>query len=1028
MTRINWLPVVLPASNRRIALAMVLVAAVATPAVVGPQARNRTITIQAGEFTTPAVAVTPDERMLIFSALGHLYQVPVAGGAATQLTTGPFYDGDPAISPDGTRVAFVSNRDGSSSNVFVLDLASRRVTQVTREREATRPAWSPDGRTIAYARNLAREEHPFEQLPGFGDTGLRELRTVPAAGGQPTVVGPPRIVETVFFLPDGRLAWTVRDMNPGGGSFQTVKASRIETQGPDGTVAVLATVPGDIGRVTPGAAGNGVYYNGRGGIQWLAFAANSAPSALAGIRLQDAGSRLALAPKGSHLYFADAGQFWRVSLPSGDPQRIPVTASMALDVRPPVPIRWMPPAPSTRISLRAVMAPSITPDGSTLAVMAGGLLWEQPLAAGGAARQVDTGKAFARDPIYSPDGRSLAYVASENGRRTLNVYDLGTRQAKTVFATGGAAWPLYPSWSPDGTRIVFQHTTDLGAPFRIVIVNVADGRTQEIARTVGSWVARPHFSGDGRSVFFTNRPGKIGALYRVATDAPAAPQALTEVSRHVHEGLVSPDGRWMAQRRNSEIWIAPMGAGPIRDAQLRRLSPEGGRSFSFTPDSAAVVYTAGGRVWRQALSGGNRTELRLRIEMPHAVPPPLLLTRLRVLDSAVGRFSDQTSLFVEDGRIRWIGAEHGRSLPAGTVRLDAAGRYAVPGLFDTHVHSAWQNQQTNEDAFIAFGLTSVRDTGGTLDLLTALDDRANATSLAVPRYFYSGEIFEGLMPLWGDAFFSIGSAAEARAEVRNLKAWGADFVKVYPSLPWHLQEVVAEEAHRVGLPAVGHGQSVEEITRRVVWGFTSLEHSGAVFSTYEDVHKMIAAAGIAADLTMSVGGGTLMRVSDPAWQNNWRVREFVPEEVRRPGRGDGGPFPLGSVTQPRDELLQLYKPRFDRLMAARSRGVPMASGTDALMGGVFFGLSLHWEIGQFADAGVPPIDVLRMATEGAAALVGSSADLGTLTSGKLADIVLLDANPLEDIRNTQRVWQVVRDGRIFDPARLRPSATPAATR
>jgi imidazolonepropionase-like amidohydrolase len=91
------------------------------------------------------------------------------------------------------------------------------------------------------------------------------------------------------------------------------------------------------------------------------------------------------------------------------------------------------------------------------------------------------------------------------------------------------------------------------------------------------------------------------------------------------------------------------------------------------------------------------------------------------------------------------------------------------------------------------------------------------------------------------------------------------------------------------------------------------------------------------------------------------------------------------------------------------------------MGGVFFGLSLHWEIAQFVDAGFPAIDVLRMATERAADQVGASADLGSLTPGKLADIVLLERDPLENIRNTQSIWQVVKAGRVFDPAKLRPS-------
>src|SRR5690349_20211156 len=121
------------------------------PAVVQNQGAYRTITVTTSEVTTPAIAVAPDGQSFVFTALGHLYRLPASGGVAVQLTTGPSYDFDPAMSPDGTRVAFASNREGSSSNIFVLDLATRKVTPVAHELDAARPVWSPDGRTIAYA-------------------------------------------------------------------------------------------------------------------------------------------------------------------------------------------------------------------------------------------------------------------------------------------------------------------------------------------------------------------------------------------------------------------------------------------------------------------------------------------------------------------------------------------------------------------------------------------------------------------------------------------------------------------------------------------------------------------------------------------------------------------------------------------------------------------------------------------------------------------------------------------------------------
>ena len=547
------------------------------PVRVHQQGSFRTITIDTSEVTTPAVAVTPDGRTLVFSAIGHLYELPVAGGAATQLTFGPSYDFDPAMSPDGSRVAFASNRDGSGSNIFVLDRASKRVTQISREVEAARPVWSPDGKTIAYARNVAARR-PFDGAHA-GLRGQRASRDSDRLRGW-RAAGRSRAADhaRVAVLSAG---WPARvERHRAQSRRRHVPVDQADANRSPSAEWIDEACSSRSAAIRDvwcrGPKGDGVYFGGRGSVQWLPFGANATTTA--GPRIQDGSARIALARDGSSVFFGDRGQIWRAALPSGTPERIPFTASMKMEVRPVERTKWQAPAAAASSTpVHAVLSPTMAPDQRRFVVMGAGFLWEQPVG-GGPARQILESGAFTRDPVFSPDGRKLAFIASENGKRELRVYDFDTRKTSSLFQVGGASWPLYPSWSPDGKQIVFQHTRGIFDPYRIVVVNVADGMTREVAQGVGAWTARPHFSSDGASVYFTSRVGKWAALYRVALQQGAQPQAVTNLTRHVHEGLVSPDGKWFALRSNSEIWMAPMGApSPARRRSQTRNSSESAR-------------------------------------------------------------------------------------------------------------------------------------------------------------------------------------------------------------------------------------------------------------------------------------------------------------------------------------------------------------------------------------------------------------------------------------------------------------------
>jgi imidazolonepropionase-like amidohydrolase len=269
----------------------------------------------------------------------------------------------------------------------------------------------------------------------------------------------------------------------------------------------------------------------------------------------------------------------------------------------------------------------------------------------------------------------------------------------------------------------------------------------------------------------------------------------------------------------------------------------------------------------------------------------------------------------------------------------------------------------------------------------------------------------------------IDSEDDARAYVRRWKDWGAQFIKTHPPITWQLRRAVAEEARRQGLPVVGHGEDVELMSKSVTLGYWSLEHGTLPDRFYDDVLQMLALAGTYWDPTcVIIGAGPMLLRDEPERLDDAKFRAFTPERTIRRAQTGGSWKAVG------DNALRGFL--FEQLAsigAAHRLGVKLLAGTDAPVQ-VFSGTSLHWELEHLVQAGIPPLEVLRIATQEGAAAVGAEDDLGTLEPGKLADLILLDANPLEDIKNTQTIWRVIKGGWLFDPDKLRPPASTAATK
>jgi len=424
---------------------------------------------------------------------------------------------------------------------------------------------------------------------------------------------------------------------------------------------------------------------------------------------------------------------------------------------------------------------------------------------------------------------------------------------------------------------------------------------------------------------------------------------------------------------------------------------------------------------------------------PNHTQASLVLTHASIIDVTGAAPRRDTTVVITGDRISAIGDTANISVPADARVVDATGKFLIPGLWDMHVH--WYARDTFT-LFIANGVTGVRQMFGNSDLLRWRDQIVKG-SLLGPRMVVASPIIDGPQPIWPNSI-AVRNEEEGRKAVRRVKEWGADFVKVYALLPREAYFGIADEAKQQGMTFVGHvpnsvspeeasdaGQkSIEHLTgiliacsdketelRDKLLKADSPEARSRVQATALDSYDAKKAADLVArflkNQTWQCPTLTVLRsnayLGDENFRRDGRLR-YIPRLVQqkwnfrianRSGGDSGG-------------TNRVLQKQFEIVGAMQKAGVPILAGTDTGNPFCFPGFSLHDELALLVIAGLTPVEALRSATLNPAKFFGLDQSLGTIEQGKIADLVLLDANPLLDIRNTQRINAVVSNGRLFD--------------
>jgi len=451
-----------------------------------------------------------------------------------------------------------------------------------------------------------------------------------------------------------------------------------------------------------------------------------------------------------------------------------------------------------------------------------------------------------------------------------------------------------------------------------------------------------------------------------------------------------------------------------------------------------------------------------------AQPAPVYIVHATVVDTVAGTALPDRTVMIAGDRIASVTPGQDAAPTLNAHVIDARGKYLIPGLWDMHVHVFLRDAEAAGlvfmpetmyfRLFIANGVTGFRDMAGTRtgEELASLRRAGSDGRSLVPKFIATGPIVDGPKPIWPFSL-TAATAADGRAAVDTIKAAGFDFVKVYNFLPRDAYFGLASEAHRQDFPFVGHvpdgvtaleasnaGQrSIEHLTGilsacssregefAAMWrealekgepyGAVALKIRRLLLPSYDSAKAAVLFETFARNQTWQVPTLTVRRsfahLDVSVFKNDERLA-YISAEVRKSWEPEAD-FRLNAQTADDWKLgKEIYEKNLEIVREMHRRGVLLMAGTDLGNQYIFPGFSLHDELGLLVKAGLTPLDALRAATFNPARFMGREADFGSVAPGKMADLVLLDASPLDDIENIRRIHAVVLSGTYFDRRRL----------
>jgi Tol biopolymer transport system component len=690
--------------------------------------------------------------------------------------------------------------------------------------------------------------------------------------------------------------------------------------------------------------------------------------------------------------------------------------------------------------------PTSTADGATIAFQAVGHIWLQQGERGTPHRLTPASfDQLEYAPAWSPDGRSIAFVTWDDTGRG-HVWKAPANGGAPTRITRDAADYVDPAWSPDGRSIVVARGEGAAARQRTLthegwydLVRLSSAPTAAgdtgvslatISRPSGSAISgesrrqlvRPSFGPDGR-VFWVDEVAGTGggrggtALMSVRSDGTDKQENLTFPS--ADEIVPSPDGAYVAFQEGDNVYVAPFAHGGIGGEALRiekrrgqfpvtQLSRDGGL-FPRWRDARTLEFGSGPHYYVRHMDTGRTDTTTLKLSVPRDVPAgSVALTNARIVTLDHRKVIDRGTVVVTGSRIACVG----QCSTAGVDRvIDAKGKTIIPGWVDMHAHHyrEWRGMRPTHDfeqaIYLAYGVTTTLDPSMYSVNMFPTAELIEAGGMIGPRGFSTGDNITA-----GDAARAneMNTPADALAAVQKMADWGAVSIKQYAQPRRDQRQWMAEASRAAGLNETSEGGFFLEDVGFIMDGQTGWEHAFGEIPMYSDGAKFFGKAGATYSPTLVVAGGSTWNVE--YWFQQSDVWKDAKQRRWFPWRA--------LVPQTRVRWLR-PETDYNYPLVAQAMADIIAEGGHGAMGshGEHHGLASHWEVWMGASA-LGNQGALEVASLGGARFLGADKDLGSIEVGKLADMMVLNSNPLDNIRNTTDMAYVMKGGKLYDAMSL----------